>query len=144
VITQQIREIWEEALEAPVDVASTWLHGDLHPRNVLIEGGIITGIIDWGDITSGDCATDLGANWMLFEEAGSRREVLAEYAELSQATLSRAKGWAVLFAVMFLDTGLIDNPRNAAIGERTLRRLAADGESDTTLGNCCRRAAPGD
>jgi aminoglycoside phosphotransferase (APT) family kinase protein len=125
-ITQRIRDIWKEGLEAPFDVALTWLHGDLHPRNVLIEDGIITGVIDWGDMTSGDRATDLAANWMLFQEPDARREVFAEYAELSQATLLRAKGWAVLLAVMLLDTGLIDNPRHAAIGERTLRRLAAD------------------
>jgi hypothetical protein len=28
---------------------------------------------------------------------------------------------------MLLDTGLIDTPRHALIGERTLRRVAADG-----------------
>ncbi|WP_413470348.1 hypothetical protein [[Phormidium] sp. LEGE 05292] len=31
-----------------------------------MENGVITGIIDWGDITAGDKATDLAAIWMLF------------------------------------------------------------------------------
>lgn len=122
-ITPQIRQIWHVALHAPLDVPPTWLHGDLHPRNVLVEQGVISGIIDWGDITSGDCATDLAAIWMLFAEPHARQDALAAYANLSRATLQRAKGWAVLFGVMLLDTGLIDNPRLATIGERTLRRV---------------------
>ena len=122
-ITPQIRQIWNGALNAPLDGALTWLHGDLHPRNVLVEAGVIMGIIDWGDITSGDCATDLASIWMLFAEPHAREEALATYADLSEATWQRAKGWAVFFGIMLLDTGLIDNPRNAALGERILRRV---------------------
>jgi aminoglycoside phosphotransferase (APT) family kinase protein len=120
-ITPWVRQIWNGALDAPLEGALTWLHGDLHPRNVLVEDGVITGIIDWGDITSGDCATDLASIWMLFTEPHDREEALAAYTNLSEATLQRAKGWAVLFGVMLLDTGLSDNPRNAAIGKRILR-----------------------
>jgi aminoglycoside phosphotransferase (APT) family kinase protein len=127
-ITPQIRRIWRLALDAPLDAPPTWLHGDLHPRNVLVEDGIITGIIDWGDITAGDRATDLASIWMLFAEPQARRDVLDAYANLSEATLRRAKGWAVLFGAVLLETGLIDNPRNALIGERTLRRVAEAGE----------------
>jgi aminoglycoside phosphotransferase (APT) family kinase protein len=123
-ITPQIRRIWEAALSAPLDLPPTWLHGDLHPRNVLVQGDIISGIIDWGDLTAGDCATDLAAIWMLFAEPHARSDALAAYATLSEPTLSRAKGWAVLFGTVLLDTGLVDNPRNALIGERTLRRVA--------------------
>ena len=123
-ITPQIRQIWQAAVQTPLDVSPTWLHGDLHPRNVLIEHGAITGIIDWGDLTSGDCATDLAALWMLFAEPRARQAALAAYSGLSDATLQRTKGWAILFGVMLLDTGLIDNPRNAVIGTRTLQRVA--------------------
>lgn len=123
-ITPCITQIWNEALEASLDGISTWLHGDLHPRNVLVNDGVISGIIDWGDITSGDCATDLASIWMLFGEPHAQRAVLAEYGEVSEATFRRAKGWAVLLGVVMLDTGLIDNPRNAALGERILRQVA--------------------
>ena len=122
-ITSQLTHIWDVALHAPLDVPPTWIHGDLHPRNVLVEHGGITGIIDWGDITSGDCATDLASIWMLFAEPHARQEALAAYPNVSEATLQRAKGWAVLFGVMLLDAGLNDNPRNAMIGVRTLRRV---------------------
>ncbi len=124
VITPQIMHIWQAAVNAPLDVPPTWIHGDLHPRNVLVENGIITGIIDWGDITSGDRATDLASIWMLFADPHARQDALTAYGYLSDATLQRAKGWAIMFGVMLLDTGLVDNPRNAVIGERTLRRVA--------------------
>ncbi len=125
-ITPKIKKIWNEALKAPIDVQPTWLHGDLHARNVLVENGEISGIIDWGDITSGDRATDLASIWMLFAERNARQQAIAEYTNISEATLQRAKGWAILFGVVLLDTGLIDNPRHAVMGVRTLSRVSED------------------
>ncbi|HEX5220869.1 MAG TPA: aminoglycoside phosphotransferase family protein [Verrucomicrobiae bacterium] len=122
-ITEPIMRLWKKALSSPVDRAPTWLHGDLHPRNVLVQDGAITGVIDWGDLTAGDCATDLASLWMLFTEAAAQQEALAAYGNPSEATVHRAIGWAIVFAVMLLDTGIDDNPRNAAIGERILRFL---------------------
>lgn len=127
-ITPQIRGTWQTALNTPLDLPPAWLHGDLHPRNVLVERGAITSIIDWGDITAGDPATDLAAIWMLFAHADARQQALAAYGDLSDATIQRARGWAVLFGVMLLDSGLIDNPRNAMIGVRTLQRIAEPSE----------------
>lgn len=126
-IDREIENAWNVALNAPVDVEATWLHGDLHPRNVLVENGAIAGIIDWGDMTSGDIATDIAAIWMLFGDRNARQRAIVEYANVSEATLQRAKGWAVLFGVVFLDTGLIDNPRHALIGEKILHRVSEDG-----------------
>jgi aminoglycoside phosphotransferase (APT) family kinase protein len=122
-ITERVRGIWQAALDAPIDVPPTWLHGDLHPRNVLVERGAIAGVIDWGDITAGDRATDLAAIWMLFASSDARQAALTTYGPISEATMQRARGWAVLFGVVLLDTGLADNPRNAAIGARALRRV---------------------
>jgi aminoglycoside phosphotransferase (APT) family kinase protein len=35
------------------------MHGDLHPANVLVNDGQVSGVIDFGDITAGDPAGDL-------------------------------------------------------------------------------------
>lgn len=125
-ITPKIKNTWKMAVNAPIDVRANWLHGDLHPRNILVEDGAISGIIDWGDITSGDVATDLASFWMLFAARNVRQQAIAEYADISEATLQRAKGWAILFGVVLLDSGLIDNPRNALMGEKTLCLVADD------------------
>jgi aminoglycoside phosphotransferase (APT) family kinase protein len=121
-ITPQLEQLWAEALAAPIDVSPTWLHGDLHPRNVLVHEGEISGIIDWGDMTAGDPATDLAAVWMLFGDATLRQRILLDYGA-SMATWQRAQGWAIMFGVVLLDTGLVDNPRFAMIGEQILQRL---------------------
>ena len=122
-ITSQLMQVWEAALHAPLDLPPTWLHGDLHPRNVLVERDAIAAVIDWGDLTAGDSATDLASIWMLFGDPRARQDALEAYGRISEATLQRAKGWAVLFGVFLLDTGLTDHPRHAEIGARTLRRV---------------------
>jgi aminoglycoside phosphotransferase (APT) family kinase protein len=124
-ITKTIRNIWQRALNTPIDVGAKWLHGDLHPGNILVKKGMIVGIIDWGDITSGDIATDLACIWMLFNNRRARQEAIAQYS-MSEQTLQRAKGWAIYFAITLLEVGLIDNPRQAITGEQTLRCVAED------------------
>jgi len=121
-ITPRIEQLWQDALSAPVSIEKRWLHGDLHPRNILVKDGAISGIIDWGDITSGDVATDLSAVWMLFSDVDAQRLAFAHYGA-SDVEIVRSKGWAIAFAAFLLQTGLVDNPRNAAIGARILRHL---------------------
>ena len=125
-IEPKINSIWQQALKSPFDVETKWLHGDLHPRNILVDGGRISAIIDWGDITSGDIATDLASIWMLFSQQNARQRVIKEYGDISEATLQRAKGWAVFFAVVLIDTGLVNAPRQVKIGKKILNNLTED------------------
>jgi len=122
-ITPRLMAIWRAALNASPGATRQWLHGDLHPLNVIVQQGRITGIIDWGDLTGGDPATDLAALWMLFD-ASDRDSALAAYGGIDPELEARAKGWAMLFGTVLLDTGLQDHPRHAAVGAQTLRRLA--------------------
>jgi aminoglycoside phosphotransferase (APT) family kinase protein len=123
VMNDRIRSAWGEALDAPNDTPPTWIHGDLHPRNVLTLDGTITGVIDWGDMTSGDPAIDLASLWMLLPDEASRAKAQRAYGSAGGSLWLRARGWAVLFGVMLLDTGLAGNARNAAMGEQVLRRI---------------------
>ena len=124
-IVPEVEKAWSNALAAPVAEAAYWLHGDLHARNVLVNDGAISAVIDWGDITSGDVATDLAGIWALFESAKARQSALQAYGA-TEAETARAMGWAIQFGTVLLATGLVDNPRHAAMGRDTLRRVAED------------------
>lgn len=124
-VSSRLEGIWSDALEAPPAANAHWLHGDLHPLNILVLEGRTVGIIDWGDITGGDIATDLAAFWMMFD-GPVRRRSLAAYGDIDEPTRARARGWAVLFGAVLLDTGLVDHPRHAAIGAKILQRVAAE------------------
>jgi len=117
---QELVRPWKEAIEAPLARDRVWLHGDLHPRNVLVQDGALAGLIDWGDVTAGDVATDLACAWMLFASARARTLFLEAYAP-SEQVQARAAGWAVHFASGLIDSG---EPRHVQIGLSAMRRLA--------------------
>jgi hypothetical protein len=62
---------------------------------------------------------------MLSSERIARERALFDYGADADTVL-RAKGWAVLFTVMLLDTGIQDHPRHAAIGYIAFRQLQED------------------
>ncbi len=119
-----VRERWLRAVEVPADVTHVRIHGDLHPKNIVVDGGRLASVIDWGDMTAGDPATDLGAAWMLFPTR-VLDDVWDAYGPISERTMRRAAGWAVFFGVVLLDTGLAGDPPFAALGRRTLERVCA-------------------
>jgi aminoglycoside phosphotransferase (APT) family kinase protein len=97
--------------------------------NILVHGGAIAAVIDFGDITAGDPATDLSAAWMLLD-AGSRGTFQDTYRAAARypvgaGTWARARGWALALALVFLAHSA-DHPVLAAIGRRTLS-AALDG-----------------
>jgi aminoglycoside phosphotransferase (APT) family kinase protein len=121
--TGAVRSVWEQALSAPIDIEPTWIHGDLHPRNVLVDEDRLSAVIDWGDMAAGDRAADLACIWMLLPDADRRRQAMESYGPLSAHTWNRARGWSILLATLFVDTGLDGDARFMAIGERTLHRV---------------------
>ena len=121
-LPEPVLRIWRDALAAPNDAAQTWLHGDSHPRNVLVQDGVITAFIDWGDMAQGDCASDLASIWMLLPDRSARSEAMRLYAA-STATWARARGWAVIYVALLMTTGIADDPPMKVIAERTLARL---------------------
>lgn len=116
-----LRQAWQAARQAPIDLPRTWFHGDLHGRNVLVRDGRFAAVIDWGDMAAGDPACDLAAIWMLLPQREARRAAVAAY-PASEATWARGRGWAALMAVMLLS--ITDNPRMPAMGARIVERLA--------------------
>lgn len=120
-----LRDAWAAGLAASVGSEQVWIHGDLHPGNVLIADGTLTALIDFGDVTVGDPAYDLASSWMLFDASGRevfRRTTGARY---DDATWIRARAWAAYIALVLL-TQSDDRPEYFAVGASTADELEAD------------------
>jgi aminoglycoside phosphotransferase (APT) family kinase protein len=116
---------WAAALSAArFDSDPVWLHGDLHPNNLICEGGRLAGVVDFGDITSGDPATDLAVAWMMFplELHSVFRNA---YGDVDWDTWERARGWALSLGLAYLANSA-DNPIMRRLGERTIGAVLAD------------------
>ena len=125
--------IWATALAAPGwQGPPLWLHGDLHPANVTVHDGTLAGVLDFGDLCSGDPATDLCAAWMLLP-AGAAQPFFDAYAWADDATVARARGWAILRALALIEVGRNGRlglpggkPTWEPAGYATLHRVVAD------------------
>lgn len=114
------RRAWEEALAAPGwPGPDVWVHGDLHPANLLVRRGRLSAVLDFGDLVVGDPATDLVVAWMLLP-AGAH-PLLQEAAGADEATWARGRGWAVTLGLAMMANSA-DNPLIEGIGRRALER----------------------
>ncbi len=125
-----VLDAWAAAQATPPwDGPPVWLHGDLHPGNILVRQGRLSGVIDFGDLTAGDPATDLSVGWMLLPAAGRDRfraayEAAGQHGAAGEALWARARGWALVLALVFLAHSA-DHPELAAVGQRTLTAVLA-------------------
>jgi aminoglycoside phosphotransferase (APT) family kinase protein len=122
-----VMRTWDELRDTtPWTGPPLWLHGDLHPLNILVHDNNISAVIDFGDITGGDPATDLSMAWMMFDDV--HRQVFRSACAAPTTdddTWSRAKAWALAQALTYLASSA-DNPTMAGIGEYTLRAVLDD------------------
>lgn len=125
-LARGLREIWRRGLEAPATVERVWIHGDLHPGNILVAAGRLTALIDFGDVTAGDPAYDLGVAWLAFDGAGRERFRVATAGRYDAPTWTRARAWAAALAVILLDAS-DDREDFRALGNATAAELLDDG-----------------
>lgn len=123
-------EAWHAGLALPdAGDARLWVHGDVHPLNLLTAGGRLIAVIDWGDLTAGDPACDLAIAWLGFDAAAADAfrtiyDVEHTHGLDIDVLWSRARAWAVHIATMLLDSS-DDHPQLADVGAHGLTRLAA-------------------
>jgi aminoglycoside phosphotransferase (APT) family kinase protein len=100
--------VWSRCVDAPPHVGPPlWLHGDLHPLNILARldtAPMLRAVIDWGDLCRGDPATDLAIAWLAFDERGRAafRAAASTRHPLDDPIWDRGLAWAVSLGVLFL------------------------------------------
>jgi len=119
-----IRDRWAALIEtAPFTSPPVWIHGDLHPNNVLVANGHLSAVIDFGDITAGDPATDYLMGWMTFD--APERAVFRRTLQADDATWNRGQAWALALSLVFAAQG-DDDPGMFSIGQAGIRRVLDD------------------
>ena len=102
---EAVRAVWGDAAAAPAwEGPPVWVHGDLHPANVVVADGTLAGVVDFGDLFAGDPALDLAAAWVLLP-AGAAARFFAAYAGADEATVRRARGLAALKSLFLMLMG---------------------------------------
>ena len=115
---------WEAALAAPRWTGpAVWMHGDLHPANLLVHRGRISAVIDFGLVAVGDPACDLMVAWT-FLTAPARRRFRAALA-VGDSTWARGRGWALQFGLRCA-AHADNNPVLGRIGQHTVSEVLAD------------------
>ncbi len=121
----RVGEAWEELLATPPWAEpAVWLHGDMHPLNLLVDDGVLSGVIDFGDITSGDPASDLAVAWMLWPDELEARAVFRSMLPHDDNTWKRARGWAIALGLA-IAVNSADRPAFNAMAIRTVNAALA-------------------
>ncbi len=81
-----------------------WVHGDLHPANVVVSEGTLAGVVDFGDLFAGDPAWDLAAAWVLLP-AGTAARFFESYARADESAIRRARGLAAMKCLFLILMG---------------------------------------
>ncbi|GAJ81456.1 hypothetical protein NBRGN_038_01270 [Nocardia brasiliensis NBRC 14402] len=100
-----VRDVWADAAAAPAWAGPpVWVHGDLHPANVVVSNGTLSGIVDFGDMFAGDPAWDLAAAWVLLP-AGTATRFFDTYANADESAIRRARGLAAMKSLFLILMG---------------------------------------
>jgi aminoglycoside phosphotransferase (APT) family kinase protein len=121
-----LETVWRAGLAAAAwDRPPVWIHGDMHPGNLVTQGGALIGIIDFGDVTAGDPAYDLAIAWLAFDAQGRERFIAATGSRYDADIWIRAKAWAAAVALMLLGHS-DDNADYFALGQDAAAEVIAD------------------
>ncbi|MGZ4130966.1 MAG: aminoglycoside phosphotransferase family protein [Actinomycetota bacterium] len=117
--------VWEEALGAPSwNGDAGWIHADLLRPNLLVSGGRLDAVIDFGGVGVGDPATDLMPAWSVFGSAG--RAVFRDALGADAASWSRGRGIALHQAAGVIPYYVETNPGFVSLSVRAIEHVIDD------------------
>nr|WIE90660.1 aminoglycoside phosphotransferase family protein [Mesorhizobium sp. WSM4875] len=121
--TQAATAVWKSALAAGWHGSPVWFHGDVASGNVLVEGGRLSAVIDFGTSGVGDPSCDLAIAWTLFE--GESREAFRACIAVDDATWARGRGWT-LWKALITVAGHDANQAEVGRQRRVIDEVLAD------------------
>jgi aminoglycoside phosphotransferase (APT) family kinase protein len=92
--------VWEEAMALPGTGPGSeprWYHGDLMAENLLVRGGRLAAVLDFGGLAVGDPTVDLMAGWEVLDPAA--REVFRHAVGADETSWLRGRAWALSLAL---------------------------------------------
>jgi aminoglycoside phosphotransferase (APT) family kinase protein len=106
--TDAALSLWEAAVAAPAwDRPPVWLHSDLDPRNLCLQGGAVVGVLDFGSAGIGDPAFDYAVAFKVLP--AEERDAFRATVDVDDATWLRGRGWVVQQCAMALSYYTLEN-----------------------------------
>jgi aminoglycoside phosphotransferase (APT) family kinase protein len=96
-----VEAIFDDAMALSPPEPTALVHGDLHFRHVLVDGGRLSGVIDWGDVCRADPAVDLLLYWCFFSPDG-RAAFVDAYGDIPSPRLLRARVLSLFLCAVLL------------------------------------------
>jgi aminoglycoside phosphotransferase (APT) family kinase protein len=117
---------WDTALQAPEwPRPPVWIHGDLDARNLLVEEGRLSAVIDWGGLGVGDPACDAMVAWKILSP--ETRDTFRTVLSVDDTTWARGRGWALSQGVVALSFYTLEtNPVLVREARRWIVEVLAD------------------
>ena len=122
--TTRAAAVWDAALTATWHGPPVWFHGDIASGNLLVEGGKLTAVIDFGTSGVGDPACDLVIAWTMF--SGDSRQAFRQTVDRDEGTWARARGWALWKALLVLTGSKDSDPEQTATHQHVIDEVLAD------------------
>ena len=124
--TAAAREVWEAALRTEITTPPVWFHGDIAHGNLLVRGGCLAAVIDFGTSGVGDPACDLAIAWTMFDDEA--RDAFRGALPWDDGVWARGRAWALWKAMLLAagDTGAHDPDAEARKARAVIGRILAD------------------
>jgi aminoglycoside phosphotransferase (APT) family kinase protein len=123
----RLEELWQHALTLPAPASDhVWLHSDLKPTNLLVSGGRLAAVIDFGGLSVGHPDAEHAPLWDL---PATARDAYREALELDDLTWERARAWALAVGVSGVPYYSVTYPAFVDECLRRLQQILADAAS---------------
>jgi aminoglycoside phosphotransferase (APT) family kinase protein len=122
--TARATRVWDAALAAEWRGTPGGVHGDIAVGNLLVSGGELSAVIDFGTSGVGDPACDLVIAWTTF--TGASREAFRAAVAQDEGTWARARGWVLWKTLLVLSQRIATDPAGAAAERRLIEDVLAE------------------